>query len=149
MSPSSGRAGRANRPVFEPSITWSRRASGEIRLLGTRTGRTSARFWAAMASRLMSDTELSPQRARIGMVFQLFHLWPHHDRSCRMWPCSPEKWAGMSQAKASRLGVRNAGQGSSEARKLTSIPTSLSGGQQQRVAIARVARPESRSCILI
>ncbi len=27
--------------------------------------------------RLMSDAELAPQRRQMGMVFQLFYLWPH------------------------------------------------------------------------
>ena len=27
--------------------------------------------------RFMSDKELAPQRTEIGMVFQLFYLWPH------------------------------------------------------------------------
>ena len=43
--------------------------AGEIRLDGERIGMRDGR--------LMSDRQLAPQRAEMGMVFQLFNLWPH------------------------------------------------------------------------
>jgi polar amino acid transport system ATP-binding protein len=43
---------------------------GEVRLDGQVIGRRKD-------GRRMSDLELAPQRAEIGMVFQHFHLWPH------------------------------------------------------------------------
>ena len=42
----------------------------EDRLIGETAGRNGK-------TRRMSDTELAPQRQDIGMVFQLFYLWPH------------------------------------------------------------------------
>jgi glutamate/aspartate transport system ATP-binding protein len=80
-------------------------------------------------------TDLPKLRARVGMVFQHFELFPHLkilENLC----LAPEKVLGRSHeaavAKASalldRVGLKD------HARK---YPGELSGGQQQRVAIAR------------
>jgi glutamate/aspartate transport system ATP-binding protein len=80
-------------------------------------------------------TDLPKLRARVGMVFQHFELFPHLriiDNLC----LAQEKVLGRSReeavAKASKLldrvGLKD------QARK---YPAELSGGQQQRVAIAR------------
>jgi ABC-type polar amino acid transport system ATPase subunit len=80
-------------------------------------------------------TDLPKLRARIGMVFQLFELYPHMtalENIC----LAPEKVRHQSrdvaQARAmallSRVGLAD------HARK---YPSELSGGQQQRVAISR------------
>jgi glutamate/aspartate transport system ATP-binding protein len=80
-------------------------------------------------------TDLPKLRARIGMVFQLFELYPHMtalENIC----LAPEKVRhqprDVAEAKAmallSRVGLAD------HARK---YPSELSGGQQQRVAIAR------------
>jgi glutamate/aspartate transport system ATP-binding protein len=80
-------------------------------------------------------TDLPKLRARIGMVFQLFELYPHMsalDNIC----LAPEKVRHqrreVAEAKAmallDRVGLAD------HARK---YPSQLSGGQQQRVAIAR------------
>src|SRR5215468_8739462 len=80
-------------------------------------------------------TNLPKLRARIGMVFQLFELYPHMsalDNVC----LAPEKVLGLARAAAeakamallTRVGLAE------HARK---YPSQLSGGQQQRVAIAR------------
>jgi glutamate/aspartate transport system ATP-binding protein len=80
-------------------------------------------------------TNLPKLRARIGMVFQLFELYPHMnalDNIC----LAPEKVLqqrrDVAEAKAmallNRVGLADC------ARK---YPSQLSGGQQQRVAIAR------------
>jgi glutamate/aspartate transport system ATP-binding protein len=80
-------------------------------------------------------TDLPRLRARIGMVFQLFELYPHMnalDNIC----LAPEKVLhhrrDVAEAKAmallNRVGLADC------ARK---YPGQLSGGQQQRVAIAR------------
>lgn len=44
-------------------------SAGEIRLDGERIG--------VRNGQVMSDRQLAPQRAEMGMVFQLFNLWPH------------------------------------------------------------------------
>jgi glutamate/aspartate transport system ATP-binding protein len=80
-------------------------------------------------------TDLPRLRARIGMVFQLFELYPHmnaFENIC----LAPEKVRhpprDVAEAKAmallNRVGLAD------HARK---YPSELSGGQQQRVAIAR------------
>jgi glutamate/aspartate transport system ATP-binding protein len=80
-------------------------------------------------------TDLPKLRARIGMVFQLFELYPHMnalDNIC----LAPEKVRrqprdvaeGRAMALLARVGLAD------HARK---YPSELSGGQQQRVAIAR------------
>jgi glutamate/aspartate transport system ATP-binding protein len=80
-------------------------------------------------------TDLPKLRARIGMVFQLFELYPHMNALENI--ClAPEKVRhqprDVAEAKAvallSRVGLLD------HARK---YPSELSGGQQQRVAIAR------------
>jgi glutamate/aspartate transport system ATP-binding protein len=80
-------------------------------------------------------TNLPKLRARIGMVFQLFELYPHMtalDNIC----LAPRKVRGLprdvaaekAMALLKRVGLDDC------ARK---YPSELSGGQQQRVAIAR------------
>src|SRR6266404_3288218 len=80
-------------------------------------------------------TDLPKLRARVGMVFQHFELFPHLkivENLC----LAQEKVLGRSHAEAlakaakllDRVGLKE------HARK---YPAELSGGQQQRVAIAR------------
>jgi len=81
------------------------------------------------------DRELSKIRADIGMVFQLFNLFPHLTavenvmlglRKVRGRP-APEA-RRIATEWLSRVGLAD---------KLESLPSQLSGGQQQRVGIAR------------
>lgn len=106
---------------------------GEIRLQGELIGQ---RATGGKVPRRMSDTELSPQRARIGMVFQLFHLWPHLTALQNV-ALQPRKVGGMSQAKASAVAFEMLAKVHLK-EKADEYPDRLSGGQQQRVAIARV-----------
>jgi polar amino acid transport system ATP-binding protein len=83
----------------------------------------------------MSGTELARQRRDIGMVFQRFNLFPHHDVLTNI-ALAPTLIRGESKE-----------QGATRARALLKLidlkgresayPYQLSGGQQQRVAIAR------------
>jgi len=66
-------------------------------------------------------TDLPKLRARIGMVFQHFELYPHMDVLANI-------------CLAQRHVLRRP---SGEADKTNTYPSELSGGQQQRVAIAR------------
>jgi len=80
-------------------------------------------------------TNLPKLRARIGMVFQQFELYPHLTVTANI-ALAPMKVLGKSRAEAEaramklleRVGLVD------QARK---YPGELSGGQQQRVAIAR------------
>ncbi|MGA1361568.1 MAG: amino acid ABC transporter ATP-binding protein [Ilumatobacteraceae bacterium] len=81
------------------------------------------------------DCDLDAARARIGMVFQQFNLFPHMsvlDNICvsqrKVLRRSSEDAAARARALLARVGL---------AEKEAAYPAQLSGGQQQRVAIAR------------
>jgi len=80
-------------------------------------------------------TDLPKLRARVGMVFQHFELFPHMSAidnlnlaQVRVLGRSTEEAMAKSMALLTRVGIET------HARK---FPGELSGGQQQRVAIAR------------
>jgi polar amino acid transport system ATP-binding protein len=106
--------------------------SGHIRLLGTAIGE---RQLPSGEWKRMSDAELAPQRAQIGMVFQLFHLWPHLTARENV-ALQPEKVGGMSKRDAFALADEMLAKVHLR-EKADEYPERLSGGQQQRVAIAR------------
>jgi len=86
--------------------------------------------------------DVGNQRARVGMVFQQFNLFPHLTALQNI-TLAPRKVKGESSAAAAayarellaRVGLEG---------KENHLPWQLSGGQQQRVAIARALamRPE-------
>ncbi|MEO8626995.1 MAG: amino acid ABC transporter ATP-binding protein [Betaproteobacteria bacterium] len=90
----------------------------------------------------MSPAELAAVRARIGMVFQHFNLWPHLTVLGNIIE-APIHVKHMPHAEAiadaerllAKVGLSN---------KRDAYPARLSGGQRQRVAIARALamRPE-------
>ncbi|MBZ6075712.1 amino acid ABC transporter ATP-binding protein [Microvirga puerhi] len=93
--------------------------------------------WKEQSGRLvqLTSAEVVRQRAKIGMVFQRFNLFPHFTALENIVE-APMQVKGMSrrdaQARAltllEKVGLRD---------KAGSYPSQLSGGQQQRVAIAR------------
>ena len=83
----------------------------------------------------MKTKDIARQRAKIGMVFQRFNLFPHRTALENVME-GPLHVKGIPRAEAEREAVallRQVGL----AEKLDSYPAQLSGGQQQRVAIAR------------
>ena len=83
----------------------------------------------------LNDREVAAQRARIGMVFQRFNLFPHMTALGNVME-APVHVRHMRRADARRLAVgelERVGLGD----RLDHYPAQLSGGQQQRVAIAR------------
>jgi ABC-type polar amino acid transport system ATPase subunit len=84
---------------------------------------------------LDSSLDASKLRAKVGMVFQSFNLYPHMT-VLRNITLAPAKVKGLSLAEAdqiakkllARVGIPD---------KADAYPANLSGGQQQRVAIAR------------
>ncbi len=83
----------------------------------------------------MSDRELAAMRARIGMVFQSFNLWPHLSVLENVTE-APIHVLGLPRDQAiSRAEMLLDKVGISE--KRDAYPYVLSGGQKQRVAIAR------------
>lgn len=85
--------------------------------------------------RFMSDRELAPQRREIGMVFQLFYLWPHLSVRDNV-ALGSIKAGGMTRPEAYELADAML-EKVHLSNKATEYPERLSGGQQQRVAIAR------------
>ena len=90
----------------------------------------------------LRESEIARKRAEIGMVFQLFNLFPHMTALENV-TCAPIRVKGMPREQAGsrarelldRVGLAD---------KLDSYPAQLSGGQQQRVAIARALAMEPK-----
>ena len=83
---------------------------------------------------------LDRMRARVGMVFQQFNLFPHLTVLQNV-AMAPRKVKGLSRAEAeaiARQRLAEVGLG----HKADARPVQLSGGQQQRVAIARALAME-------
>jgi polar amino acid transport system ATP-binding protein len=85
--------------------------------------------------RLPADRELAAFRARTGMVFQLFNLFPHMtalENVCAgpryVKKASPAEAKQQAMALLDKVGLSD---------KAHVYPSHLSGGQRQRVAIAR------------
>ena len=83
---------------------------------------------------------LDALRARVGMVFQQFNVWPHLTTLENVTKAPvvvkgerPESARGRASALLSRVGLDD---------KVDAYPDELSGGQQQRVAIARALAME-------
>ncbi len=83
----------------------------------------------------LSEREIAKVRARIGMVFQRFNLFPHltalgnvMEAPVQVLKQSKDEARAVASATLARVGLAN---------KLDAYPAQLSGGQQQRVAIAR------------
>ena len=83
----------------------------------------------------LSEGKVAPMRARIGMVFQRFNLFPHLTALGNVME-APVQVQGRPRDEAretARAVLTRVGLGT----KLDAYPQQLSGGQQQRVAIAR------------
>jgi len=81
------------------------------------------------------EAALAAIRARVGFVFQQFHLFPHRDVLANLTE-APVHVAGrpLEEARARGLALLER---MGLAAKAHARPTTLSGGEQQRVAIAR------------
>ncbi|HEX2526966.1 MAG TPA: amino acid ABC transporter ATP-binding protein [Geminicoccus sp.] len=96
----------------------------------------------AQRRRRLGETQVSAQRARIGMVFQSFNLFPHMTAAQNIM-LGLTKVRGKPKAEAhdiarhwlARVGLAD---------RSDHYPYQLSGGQQQRVAIARAVAMEPR-----
>jgi polar amino acid transport system ATP-binding protein len=82
-----------------------------------------------------SETQIARMRAKLGMVFQSFNLFPHMSAlknvalgPIRVLHTPPKEAAEQARAMLARVGLAD---------KADAMPGRLSGGQQQRVAIAR------------
>jgi polar amino acid transport system ATP-binding protein len=111
-------------------VNWLEKPTrGEIFLSGRRIGIDP------VTNKEMGDAALSLIRARIGMVFQGFNLWPHMTVRQNV-EAAPLSVLGLSRAEARELAddlLAKVGL----AEKRDAWPHALSGGQKQRVGIAR------------
>lgn len=98
-----------------------------------RVGET--RFDFGPGSRVPGDRELASFRARTGMVFQHFNLFPHMSVLQNVME-APVQVKRMSRADAERIAREQLAK-VGLADRAHQRPETLSGGQKQRVAIAR------------
>ncbi|TWT02586.1 amino acid ABC transporter ATP-binding protein [Reyranella sp. CPCC 100927] len=109
---------------------------GEIQVGGERIG------YAEGTHRRLSEAAISAQRAKIGMVFQSYNLFPHMTAEQNV-TLGLIKVQGRPKAEAVDIARRWLDRvGLSERRD--HYPYQLSGGQQQRVAIARAVAMEPK-----
>ncbi len=103
---------------------------GEVFIGGARMGVD------AQSGKPLKARELAAMRARTGMVFQNFNLWPHFTVLQNVMEV-PVHVQGVAKAQAREQALALLAKvGMSE--KAGQYPHTLSGGQKQRVAIARV-----------
>jgi ABC-type polar amino acid transport system ATPase subunit len=96
---------------------------------------TGGEVWVDGQRLTANEKQLNRIRAEIGMVFQLFNLFPHLSALDNITLAqrvvrkrSKQEAAEIAMAQLERVGI---------AEKANAFPGQLSGGQQQRVAIAR------------
>ena len=110
--------------------------AGIVRLEGSLFGRASEQD----PSKLVPESVLRRQRARMGMVFQRFNLFANLN-ALRNVAVGPERVLGTRRGDSetrAKLLLQRFGL----ADKFGSYPSQLSGGQKQRVAIARAIAME-------
>ena len=111
---------------------------GEILLDGDPVGYTMA----GTRRKRLSETKISAQRARLGMVFQQFNLFPHLSAIDNVM-LGLTKVQGKSHSEAKDIAQHWLGR-VGLAERSGHYPYQLSGGQQQRVAIARAVAMQPR-----
>lgn len=101
---------------------------GTIRIAGQRIGLDDQ-------GKRMSNRDLAGLRAKTGMVFQSFNLWPHlnvlqnvMEAPMQVKKMRKDEALAIAQALLEKVGMEH---------KADAFPYTLSGGQKQRVAIAR------------
>jgi polar amino acid transport system ATP-binding protein len=113
--------------------------AGRITIDGVLQGRVAGQNDGAPVVRY-AERELVRVRAKVGMVFQQFNLFPHMTALANVME-GPRTVQGLSKAEAeARARAQLAEVGLAE--RADAYPAHLSGGQQQRVAIARALAME-------
>jgi polar amino acid transport system ATP-binding protein len=114
-------------------------SAGSVRIEGVTQGYADAPLPDGRLQKL-SATQVAAQRARIGMVFQRFHLFPHMTALQNVME-APVQVLRISRAE-SEARARKLLDRVGLADRSDHYPSELSGGQQQRVAIARALAME-------
>ena len=109
--------------------------AGRVKVDGELIGMREVERGGRTKLHALSDRARAAQRAKIGMVFQRFNLFPHMTALENVME-APVQVKRIPKAKARKRGIElleRVGLGD----RLNHYPSQLSGGQQQRVAIAR------------
>ena len=126
-----GPSGSGKTTILRILMTLETINSGHIKIEGDQ-------LWHQEANGQLVDADeahLHLMRAKIGMVFQLFNLFPHMTvlRNVMLAPMLTKR-TGRKDAQSRAMDLLDM---VGMADKATSMPAQLSGGQKQRVAIAR------------
>ena len=109
--------------------------SGKITIYGERIGVKTVVRKGKEVLQALNDKEIAAQRAKLGMVFQRFNLFPHMTAIENVME-APVHVLHMDKTAARDLAIKEL-ERVGMADRLDHYPSQLSGGQQQRVAIAR------------
>lgn len=109
--------------------------SGKITIYGERIGVKTVVRKGKEVLQALNDKEIAAQRAKLGMVFQRFNLFPHMTAIENVME-APVHVLHMDKIAAHDLAVKEL-ERVGMADRVDHYPSQLSGGQQQRVAIAR------------
>lgn len=109
--------------------------AGSISIYGERIGVKQVMRKGKQCLQALNDKEIAQQRAKLGMVFQRFNLFPHMTALENVME-APVHVLRMNTQEAHDLAVEELKR-VGMAERMNHYPAELSGGQQQRVAIAR------------
>lgn len=109
--------------------------AGSISIYGERIGVKQVTRKGKQCLQALNDKEIAQQRAKLGMVFQRFNLFPHMTALENVME-APVHVLRMNIQEAHDLAVEELKR-VGMAERMNHYPAELSGGQQQRVAIAR------------
>ena len=109
--------------------------AGRVKVDGELIGMREVERGGRTELHALSDKARAAQRAKIGMVFQRFNLFPHMTvlQNIMLAPIKVRHVAKQEAEETARKLLARVGL----ADKADAYPSQLSGGQQQRVAIAR------------